>query len=232
MRHPVSIGCRAALSLILLSLVFSAPASAERLQGKFRKGVYTAPTGLFTVQSPLGARPVVDDGYGGIPGLGMVSFSNDRAEMYNVMYGPFADSPEVESGYPVTTGTDLETWFRDVMFPPAFEGLLPGSTILRSEAGEFEGQPAWIAIVHMPRGHVITSRTFAQAWLAEPGRRMDSWCGIVVIRHQDHGYILMKELNDQLAGIEKFKLDPEATDWNAFVPRLAEFYRGVQFLKP
>lgn len=217
----------ASLSVALFFSLATAPADAARLAGKFKKGVYTAPNGLFTAKSPLGDRPFINDGFNAEMGLGSVSFTTDTGKLYGVVFAPNLDPLAATTADKDTATAILRNWFRDAIFPTVFAGPLPGSTILRDEAGEFEGQPAWLAVVYLPGGSALASYDPATG----KSTRENSWRGMVIVRHGDHSYALMKELNDNFffGASEDFKFDPAAPDWNAFVPRLAEFHRGMQF---
>jgi hypothetical protein len=49
--------------------------------------------------------------------------------------------------------------------------------------------------------------------------RQDSYRGLVVFSRGDHTYLIMTEVDPQLA-------------WNSFLPKLSEFYRGISFRSP
>lgn len=42
--------------------------------------------------------------------------------------------------------------FRDMGFPRFFQSGVPDAKVLRDEAGMIAGQPAWIAVAHVPNG--------------------------------------------------------------------------------
>ena len=124
-----------------------------------------------------------------------------------------------------TSTAILRNWFREAVFPAFFAGTFPGTSILRDEPGEFEGQPAWIAVMHAPGGSPVARIDPAT------GRktRGDSLRGIVVFSRGGQTYLLMTELVVLLNGQPNWKFDASAPAWNDFLPRLAQFYRGMTF---
>lgn len=205
--------------LLFLSLL-AAPAMAALVHGEFNDGLYTAPDRLFTVRSPLGPNPTLFDWFD--RRAGAVTFVDDAGQLFGVVCTPnfdvLADADiDVEAATAI-----LRNWFREATFPAIFENQIPGSTILREEPGEFEGQPAWIAVLHLP-GASASARIDP---LSGKLIRNDSWRGVVVISRGGHTYLLMTEASETTAA--RF-FDAAAPGWNGFLPRLAEFYRGMSF---
>ena len=86
---------------------------------------------------------------------------------------------------------------------------------LNEGPGTFEGRPAWFGVMHLPEG----SAQFARD--ADTGLpvRADSYRGLVVFSRGDLTFLIMTEV------------DP-GPEWNAFLPTLASFYRGMAFTAP
>jgi hypothetical protein len=208
-----------ALVLALLAL----PAQAALDRGDFTGGLYTAPGHLFTVKSPLGPSPRLIDGFQQT--VGSVTFMDDTGQLFGVVCTPDLDILAGAKIDKETSQAILRNWFRDTAFPAFFEGSVPGSTILRDEPGEFQGQPAWIAVMHLPRN--------APSAQVDPatGRvtRSDSWRGAVVFSRGGHTYLLMTEAMAPSSGPDHNGFDASAPGWNNFLPRLAQFYRGMTF---
>lgn len=201
---------RAAAALAGL-LVACAAAALDR--GEFQDGLYTAPGELFTVQSPLGPSPLVIDSFD--RAAGAVTFVDEAGALYGVICTP---SYDVLAGADNDAETDLailRNWFRDATFPLFFESQLPGASILHEEPGTFEGQPAWFGVMHLPQGSARVARV---ADTGEPVRA-DSFRGVVVFSRGDLTFLIMTEVD----------LD---SDWNAYLPQLADFYRGIAFTAP
>lgn len=210
----------AAVLLLKLSVT---PVNAALVHGDFNEGLYIAPGQLFTVKSPLGPSSMLIDSFE--RKIGAVTFVGDFGQLFGVICTPDLDvlaGAEIDAE--VATAI-LRNWFREAVFPAFFAGTLPGSTILRDEPGEFEGQPVWIAVLHLPGGSALarpdpaTGRTI----------RGDSWRGVVVFSRGGQTYLLMTEAIADLSNPGKQAFDASALDWNGFLPRLAEFYRGMTF---
>ena len=142
-------GLSTTAALALAALLAAAPALALD-RGEFADGRYTAPGELFTVQSPLGPNPVVIDSFD--RAAGAVTFVDEQGALFGIVCTP---SYDVLAGADNDRETDyaiLRNWFRDATFPLFFESQLPGSAILFEEPVEFEGQPAWFGVVHLPQG--------------------------------------------------------------------------------
>jgi hypothetical protein len=205
--------------LLFLSLP-AAPAMAALVHGDFNDGLYTAPDRLFTVRSPLGPNPTLVDWFD--RRAGAVTFVDDAGQLFGVVCTPNFD---------VLAGADIDleaalailrNWFREATFPAIFENQLPGSTILREEPGEFEGQPAWIAVLYLPGASASARLDPATGQVV----RSDSWRGVVIFSRDGHTYLLMTEASETMPAAF---FDASATGWNGFLPRLAQFYRGMTF---
>ncbi len=212
-----------ALLLLLLLALLAAPASAALVHGDFTDGLYTAPERLFTVRSPLGHNPTLVDWFD--RRAGAVTFVDEGGRLFGLVCTPNLDvlagaDIDVEAATAI-----LRNWFRETTFPAIFENQLPGSTILREEPGEFEGQPAWIAVLHLPGAAASTRLNPATGQVL----RNDSWRGVVIISRDGHTYLLMTEAVETLPA--PF-FDHDAPGWDGFLPRLAQFYRGMTFRSP
>lgn len=198
------------------------------LYGRYKDGTYTAPGKLFTVSSPFPDDPIVSDGRepennnaGAVSFIDMMGRLNGILYMENKGYG-------APAGEGAAASQQLGSWLRDTGFPGFFKVSLPGSKILRDEAGQIAGNPAWIAVAHLPKGSPL-------GYSAKDSydiKRNDSWRGMAVVRHGRHFFLLHTELRiEKLAGPD-WKYDVEAADWNTFVPELEALYQRIDFLKP
>jgi len=194
-----------------LALVAVPAAALER--GEFQAGLYTAPGQLFTVRSPLGPNPIVIDSFD--RSAGAVTFVDKQGGLYGIICTPNFDILAGADNDPETDHAILRNWFRDATFPLFFARQLPGSQVIHEEPGSFEGRPAWIAVVHLPRG---SARFRSDPKTGLPTRE-DSFRGLVVFSRGNHTYMIMTETA------------PEA-DWDAFLPLLTDFYHGMAFLPP
>jgi hypothetical protein len=201
---------RAAASLAGL-LVASAAAALDR--GDFHDGLYTAPGELFTVESPLGPSPVVIDSFD--RSAGAVTFVDEAGALFGVICTPSYDVLASARNDAETDLAILRNWFRDATFPLFFESQIPGAEVLHEGAGSFEGKPAWLGVIHLPQGSARFTRD------PETGLpvRADSCRGIAVFSRGDLTFLIMTEI------------DPKS-NWDAFLPRLSDFYRGMAFTAP
>ena len=206
-----------------LLLAFGAmPVQAALVRGNFSGGLYTAPGQLFTVRSPLGSSPRLVDGFD--RSVGSVTFMDHEGELFGVVCTPDLDILAGADNDLETSQAILRNWFREAAFRSFFAGTVPDAEVLREEPGEFEGQPAWIAVLHLPG--VAPSARYDEA----TGRmtRGDSWRGIVVISRGGHTYLLMTEAL-MMTGEGEAAFDASAPGWNGFVAKLAQFYGGMTF---
>lgn len=212
------------VGLIGVSLALLAtPVLAAPSHGEFSGGLYIAPGQLFTVKSPLGPRPTLADSF--VRTTGAVSFMDDYGQLFGIVCTPDLDvlagaAIDVE----VATAI-LRNWFREAAFPMFFAAALPGASILRDEPGEFEGQPAWIAVLHLPRGSTTGRRDPATGQAI----RDDAWRGVVVFSRGGQTYLLMTQLIGDSPGQGDQQFDASAAGWRDFLPRLAQFYHGMTF---
>jgi len=213
------VGVPVALSLAL----FTMPAHAALERGDFTGELYTAPGQLFTVKSPLGPRPMLIDGFDRT--VGSVTFIDNAGQLFGVVCTPDLD---MLAGANIDTEISqaiLRNWFRDTAFPAFFASTVPGSTILRDEPGEFEGLPAWIAVMHLPRGAALSHVDPATGGMT----RGDSWRGVVVFSRGGHTYLLMTETTVAGSDAGAREFDASAPGWDDFLPKLAQFYVGMTF---
>lgn len=219
-------------SLTRLMACFAAPAAAWSLalapapagayeQGALLAGLYTAPGEFFTVKSPLGPSPILIDGFEATTGA--VTFLSEEGRFYGVVCTPNLDILAGADNDFETDAVILRSWLRDVMVPNFFERMLPGTSILREEPALFEGEAAWVAVIHMPRG----SATFRDDPEVGPVRA-DSWRGVVAIIRGGQTYLLMTEVAYAFEGTEA-AFDHSSAGWNEFLPQLTDFYRGMTF---
>lgn len=212
--------CFAAQAAALSIVLFPAPTNAYE-QGELLAGLYTAPGEFFTVKSPLGPSPILIDGFEATTGA--VTFLSEEGHFYGVVCTPNLDVLAGADNDFETDAAILRNWLRDVMVPNFFERMLPGTSILREEPVLFEGQPAWVAVIHMPRG----SATLRNDPEVGPIRE-DSWRGAVALIRGGQTYLLMTEVAHSF-GDAVAAFDHSTPGWNDFLPQLAEFYRGMTF---
>ena len=194
-----------------LAIVSVSAFALER--GEFQDGIYTAPNQLFSVRSPLGPDPWVIDSFDS--SAGAVTFIDEAGGLYGIVCTPSFDPLAGANNDAETDLAILRNWLHDATFPLFFENQLPGSELVREEAGTFQGRPAWLALMHLPRGSVLF-RNDPETGLPV---RQDSYRGLIVFSRGDHTFLIMKET------------DPDSP-WNSFVPELSEFYSGIAFSMP
>lgn len=210
---PAKLAKAAATAAFALSLAFGSLAALALESGEFQGGIYIAPGQIFTVKSPLGPNPWVIDSFD--RSAGAVTFVDEAGGLYGVICTPNFD---VLAGAPNDAETDLailRNWLHDATFPLFFERQLPGAVIEQEGAATFEGRPAWIGVMHLPHG---SSRFRNDPETGLPVRE-DSYRGLVVFTRDEHTYLIMTEV---APGME----------WNSFLPKLSEFYRGITFRSP
>ena len=182
-------------------------------QGAFVAGTYTAPGELFSVKSPLGPSPILVDSFDEMTGA--VTFLDDSGELYGLICTPSFDVLAGADNDFETDAAILRNWFHDATFPLFFERQLPGAAITHEEPGTFDGSPAWFAVMHLPRGSAMFKND------PETGlpKRLDSLRGVVVFSRGGQTFLIMTESAPEL-------------EWNAFLPKLSNFYRGISFRSP
>ncbi len=220
--------------LAIFALVAAAPllgaatVASGHYYGQYKDGVYTAPGKLFRVSSPFPDEPVVSDGREPENhNAGAVSFIDDAGRLLGILYMDNKGSAAGDGAGPDAT-RQLSDWFRDTGFPRLYRVSVPDAKVLREEAGEIRGQPAWIAVAYLPKssplGTVIPN--------SYDLKRNDSWRGIAVIPHGKRYYLLQTELRVEKLAPRDFQYDADAADWNQFVPELEALYDRIEFLKP
>ena len=105
---------------------------------------------------------------------------------------------------------------------------MPDAKVLRDEAGQIAGQPAWIAVAHVPKASPLGLSTKDSYDV----QRNDSWRGMAVVARGKHYYLLQTELRIEKLAPPDWKYDEDASDWNAFVSELEALYGRIEFLKP
>ena len=206
---------------VAIALALAAPPAHALEQGDLQSGLYTAPGHLFTVKSPLGLRPILVDGFDRTTGA--VTFLNEAGQLFGVVCTPNLDILADADIDFETNAAILRNWLREATLPMFFERMTPGSSILREEPAEFEGQAAWVAIIHLPRGSPMIRND------PEIGPvRQDSWRGVVVFSRGSQTYLLMTEARVE-SPEARGQFDAAAAGWDDFLPRLTQFYRGMSF---
>jgi hypothetical protein len=216
----------------IFALVAAAPflgaatVAGGHLYGRYHDGVYTAPGKLFRVTSPFPDDPTVSDGQEPANNnAGALSFIDGAGRLLGVLYMEGKGAKDAAAGAEATR--QLADWFRDTGFPRFFQAGVPDAKVLRDEAGTIDGQPAWIAVAHVPNGSPIGYH----AKDSYDVQRNDSWRGMAVVARGKHYYLLQTELRiEKLAGPD-WSYDEKAADWNGFVPELEALYQRIEFLK-
>jgi hypothetical protein len=195
--------------LTLAAAAAAQPALALE-RGRFTAGIYTAPDGAFTVRSPLGPSPHVIDSFD--RSAGAVTFIDENGGLFGLICTPSFD---VLAGAENDAETDLailRNWFRDATFPLFFARQLPGAEVLQQGPAQFEGGPAWVALIRLPHGSAMSQVDRATGEVV----RQDSYRGLVVLSRGGNTYLLMTETT------------PDAA-WPTFLSQLVGFYRGMDF---
>jgi len=192
-----------------MAAAVTCPAAALE-RGEFAAGLYTAPGQLFTARSPLGPDAHLIDSFD--RAAGAVTFLDETGDLFGVICTPSFDVLAGADNDPETDFAILRNWLRDATFPSFFERQLPGAAIVQQGPGSFDGSPAWIGLLHLPGGSAMFGKD------PDTGLpvRLDSWRGLVVFSRGEMTYLLMAETQP-------------GSDWNAFLPRLAAFYQGIDF---
>lgn len=216
-----------ALLLVCTLLLLPAPhVSSGGLAGKFSNDVYTAPLKNFTARYQLTGEVSggpccqrgVGDSFDKRSGIGTLSLYNEYGALNGVVYSRIPPGAS-ES----LSAQSLGDWLRAVPLSMLEErGVRP--EILREQAGEFGGRTAWVAVVSIPGGSVISRKN----WLTGEESRLDSVRGFVVFAREDFVYALMTEINViGWGGRPGRSYDPDS--WDLFMPELEHFYSGMAF---
>ena len=218
--------------LAVIAAVVAAPflcastVTQGHLYGRYSDGVYLAPGKLFKMSSPFPDQPVVSDGrQPENNNAGAVSFIDDAGRLLGVLY---MENKGDSAGAKADATRQLGDWFRDTGFPRFFQANVPDSKVLRDEAGTINGQPAWIAVAHVPNGSPLGLSVKDSYDI----QRNDSWRGMAVVAHGKHYYLLQTELRVEKLAPPDWSYDAEAANWNGFVPELEALYDRIEFLKP
>jgi hypothetical protein len=218
----------AVLALVVLApFLLAATAAQGNLYGRFNDGVYLAPSKLFRMSSPFPDDPTVSDGREPENNnAGAVSFIDSAGRMLGVLYMEDKGSTKITGGS--ADSKQLADWFRDTGFPRFFQTNVPDAKVLRDEAGQINGQPAWIAVAHLPNASPLG----VSAKGSYDIKRKDSWRGMAVVARGKHYYLLQTELRIEKLATPDWKYDEQAADWNVFVSELEALYDRIEFLKP
>jgi len=214
--------------VVLAPLLGAATVATGHYYGNYKDGVYTAPGKLFRVSSPFPDDPTVSDGREPENNnAGAVSFIDSAGRLLGILYMDRKGSLD-SGGASADPAKAIGSWFRDTGFPGFFRVSVPDAKILREASGEIAGQPAWIAVAHLPNssplGKVVRN--------SYDVIREDSWRGMAVVPHGKRYYVLQTELRVEKLADPNWQYDEEAADWNAFVPELEALYHRIEFLKP
>jgi hypothetical protein len=214
-------------TVALVPLLLAATNTQGNLYGRYNDGVYLAPAKLFRMKSPFPDDPVVSDGREPENNnAGAVSFIDSAGRMLGVLYMEDKGPDKIPAG--ATDTKHLANWFRDTGFPRFFQANVPDSKVLRDEAGQIKGQPAWIAVAHVPNASPLGLSVKGSYDV----KRNDSWRGMAVVARGKHYYLLQTELRIEKLVSPDWKYDQNASNWNVFVPELEALYDRIEFLKP
>ena len=211
-------------TVALAPFLVAATVTHGHFYGQYSDGVYTAPGKVFRMSSPFPDNPVVSDGREPENNnAGAVSFIDNAGRLQGVLY--MDNKGEGVAG--ADASKRIGDWFRDTGFPRFFQVSIPDGKVLRDEAGQIGGNPAWIAVAHLPKASPLG--TIVRE--GDEPLRNDSWRGMAVVEKGKRYYLLQTELRvEKLAG-PNWQYDEEAADWNAFVPELEALYQRIEFLK-
>ncbi len=194
--------------------------------GRYNDGVYTAPGKLFRMSSPFPDEATVSDGRERENNnAGAVSFIDSAGRMLGVLY--MQDMDGLAAGESTDATRELSDWFRDTGFPRFFRVSVPDAAVLREAPGQIDGNPAWIALAHLPSASPLGLNVRNSYDV----RRNDSWRGMAVVARGKHYYLLQTELRVEMLVGPAWSYDSEAADWNKFVPELEALYQRIEFLK-
>ena len=214
-------------TVLLAPFLLAATVASGNLYGRYNDGIYLAPKKLFQMTTPFPDDPTVSDGSEPANNnAGAVSFIDSAGRMLGMLY--MEDKGAAKAAEAQNDSKQLADWFRDFGFPRFFQANVPDSKILREEAGQIDGKPAWIAVAHVPNGSPLGLSVKGSYDV----KRNDSWRGMAVVARGKHYYLLQTELRiEKLAG-PNWSYDKDAANWNEFVPELEALYDRVEFLKP
>ena len=210
-------------AIIAAPFLCAATVLQGNLYGRYNDGVYQAPGKLFKMSSPFPEEPIVSDGQQPENNhAGAVSFIDQSGRLLGVLYMENMDPAGADAT------RQLADWFRDTGFPRFFQSGIPDAKVLRDEAGTIAGQPAWIAVAHVPNASPLGVAVKNSYDI----KRSDSWRGMAVVARGKHYYLLQRELRVEKLAAPDWSYDANATDWNAFVPELEALYGRIEVLKP
>ena len=211
-------------TVALAPFLVAATITQGHFYGRYSDGVYTAPGKVFRITSPFPDNPVVSDGREPANNnAGAVSFIDNAGRLQGVLYMDNKGEGTVSADPAKRIGD----WFRDTGFPRFFQVSIPDGKVLRDEPGTLGGNPAWIAVAHLPKASPLG----VVAREGDEPRRNDSWRGMAVVAKGKRYYLLQTELRvEKLAG-PNWQYNEDAADWNAFVPELEALYQRIEFLK-
>ncbi|MEX0733759.1 MAG: hypothetical protein WD944_08295 [Steroidobacteraceae bacterium] len=211
----------------LAPLLCAATVTQGHLYGRYGDRVYTAPGKLFRLSAPFPDDPIVSDGREPKNNnAGAVSFIDGAGRMLGVLYMEHKDGTASDESADETK--QLANWFHDTGFPRFFQVSVPDAKVLRNEAGKIGGQPAWIAVAHVPNGSPLGLAVKDSYDV----KRNDSWRGMAVVARGKHYYLLQTELRVEKLAAPDWSYDEDAANWNVFVPELEALYDRIEFLKP
>jgi hypothetical protein len=215
------------VAVLAAPFLLAATEAAGHLYGRYNNGVYFAPQKLFKMTSPFPDDPIVSDGrQPENNNAGAVSFIDMTGRLNGILYMEDKDGTIGSAGSDQTR--HLADWFRDLGFPRFFQSGVPDAKVLRDEAGTLAGQPAWIAVAHVPKASPLGLSTKDSYDV----QRNDSWRGMAVVSRGKHYYLLQTELRIEKLAPPNWSYDENANDWNAFVPELEALYQRIEFRKP
>ncbi|HZL34842.1 MAG TPA: hypothetical protein VFC78_06000 [Tepidisphaeraceae bacterium] len=137
-------------ALVLLACFVLASCSPKQpgvKAGSISKKKYEAPGDLFTIAVPQGEHVKARDAASG-PGAGFISFLDDLGTFYRLQYSPARGTQRAELG-----GEGADDAYRKILNDEVVNPMRsdsPISTVLDEEAIQFNGRPAYFAVIQLP----------------------------------------------------------------------------------
>jgi len=233
MNRSRHVATRILLCLAVLSLLWTV-ASAARVKGKVKKGVYNSPARNFTVPVPQGLGMRVSDGFDRdeLGYTGAVSFHDDFGSLRAIHYMSLPPDAVAALARPDALEPGLKSWLETVAMPHWFVSAAPGSHLTHEGFGTFEGLGAFFAVVVIPGGSPLVAMD-----PAGKSKRLDSTRGLVIFPRGRDLYMLATELKglaDHFGPNKGKESQPTAgmeAEWLHYVEGMKPFYRSITFLE-
>jgi len=214
------------LTFALILVLVCGMASAARLRGHVKQGVYTSPAKNFSVPVPKGLGMRVSDDYTREPTteFGAVSFHDDFGTVTTIHYMGVAPEAEARLDEIDTSSDMLGKFLPNAAMPMWFANASPQSRIVRQSNATFENMAVSLAHVEIPGGS-----TMAVLDASGKSKRMDSLRGVITFHRGRFIYLLSTELKGLAPILEPAGAAPSDENWMEFADRLQSFYRSIAF---